>query len=651
MCGICGYVGMEDRELIVAMTDALHHRGPDDFGYHHDGDVHLGHRRLSIIDLAGGKQPMSTPDGALTIVYNGEIYNFREIRDRLAGAGVAFDTCSDTEVLLRLYEREGPAALDSLNGMFAFAVFDRRDRSLFLARDRIGIKPLCFIQLPGRFLFASETKSLLEYRGWSPQIDPASVNNYLAFRYVPGDVAMLTDVKRLPAGHYMTVRNGQLNIRQYWSPPAYQGHRPKSDQEYEEQTAHLLEASVRRRLISDVSFGAYLSGGLDSSTIVALMSQMVSSPVKTFSVGFDYEHDELSQAAFLAKHLGCDHHEIACRAEDVELLPQIVYHMDEPMGDAITIPMFQLSREAKKHVTVILTGEGGDEIFGGYLFHKVLWAGEMYRRMAPRVLRDWMITPALRMLPAGVLNTAFKYPAYLGQRGKLKALDYLGLLDPNRLHHAYEHLISLFDLREKSTLYTDDFNERLNGSYWYDAKWAKMPRDRSAPFLDHVLRLGYEHWLPDNMLLRADKVGMAHSVEARVPFLDHELVEFAAQLPPHLKLRKLVGKYILRRVASKLMPQEVTKRKKMPFYVPIENYFQQPAFQELMDELLSEASVRSRGIFRPEAVTRLRTMMHQREFLLVKQVFSLMVLELWFRIFVDRSWKVEPARGLLTSGT
>ena len=644
MCGICGFIGIEDeapnKDLILQMTDCLLHRGPDDFGYFQDNGVRLGFRRLSIIDLAGGYQPMTSPDGSLVIIFNGEIYNFQELRSELQNRGHTFSTSSDTEVLLRLYEQEGPQCLQKLNGMFAFAVYDRNKDELFLARDRIGIKPLYYLSLPGRFLFASEVKSLLSYRGWSPTINPQAIDDYLMLRYVPGDTPMFDELKRLPAGHYLIYRQGRTELHRYWEPPPYDGQVKRRDEEYLEEFAELMERSVRLRMISDVPFGAYISGGLDSSVIVALMSRFLSEPVKTFSVGFDYEHDELAEAAATAKYLGCDHHEVPCRAEDISLLPKIVYHMDEPMGDAIILPMFMLSREAKKEVTVILTGEGGDEIFGGYLFHKVMWAGEMYRRAMPKPVRDRVLMPLLSRFPVGALNLAFQYPAYLGQRGKQKALDYLNLLEPEQIDLAYRHLISLYDVRDTSRLYTAEFQAQLNNARSSAIYQPTMYPSDNGPFLDRLLRLQFDHWLPDNMLLRQDKTGMAHSIEGRVPYLDHKLVEFAMRMPPHLKLRRLTGKYILREFARELLPKEVAQRKKMPFYVPVENYFQQLSFQEMMKELLSEDSVRRRGIFRPEAVARLRNQMEQQEFMLVKQVFSLMVLELWFRIFVDRTIEV-----------
>ena len=640
MCGICGYIGIDSDQLVKQMTAKLEHRGPDDYGYFSEGGVHLGHRRLSIIDLASGHQPMTSPDGALTIVYNGEIYNYKELRAELQTLGHQFHTTSDTEVLIRLYQEEGPRALQKLNGMFALAIYDHQKQELFLARDRIGIKPLYYLLLPGRMLFASEIKSLLVYQDWTPTIRPQAIHDYLALRYIPGSKGMFAEVNRLPAGHYLIYRNGRTETHRYWQPPYYEGPYNRSDADYLEEFAELMKASVRRRLISDVPFGAYLSGGLDSSVIVALMSDMVSDPVKTFSVGFDYEHDELKQAAFTAQYLGSDHHEVACRAEDISLLPEIVYHTDEPMGDAITIPMYMLSKAAKREVSVILTGEGGDEVFGGYLFHKVMWAGDLYRRLVPHIMRDHIVKPILAKSPAAALNLAFQYPAYLGERGKLKALDYLDLLEPDQIDAAYRHLISLFDARDTGSLYSPDFQTDLDAAYALNGNKASYNIMTSGPYLNRLIHLQFDHWLPDNMLYRQDKTGMANAIEGRVPYLDHELVEFSLRLPPHLKLHRLAGKYILRQFGRQLLPPQVLKRKKMPFYVPIENYFQQPSFQEMMDELLSEASIRQRGIFQPQSVSRLRNLMKQQEFIPVKQVFSLMVLELWFRIFVDRSWSI-----------
>jgi len=624
-------MGIYDSQLIERMNNTLEHRGPDDAGLFRDADVALGHRRLSIIDLAGGHQPMETTDGSLVIVFNGEIYNFKELRDELVSKGVRFETLSDTEVLLRLYQQEGASSLKKLNGMFAFAIFDRKRRELFLARDRIGIKPLCYLELPGRLLFASDPKALLQYPDWSRDINPHAVRDYLALRYVPGQQSMFSAIQHLPPGHFMRYRDGNCEISRYWSlpSPGLGGHH--SEQSNLEELEQLLERSVSRRLIADVKFGAYLSGGLDSGLIVALMSKISNTQVKTFSVGFDYEHDELSQAAATAELLGCDHQELMFSAQDISLLPELVYHSGEPLGDAINLPMYKLAREAKKEVTVILTGEGADEIFGGYLFHKVLWAAQIYHKLVPGPIRDWLVRPLLQACPPQLLNLAFQYPAYLGGRGKQKALDYLDVINTGDQDAGYRHLISLFDNRDMQTLFTPEFEAQLQAK---SVLWT-APTDLLDPSFDQILRLQFGHWLPNNMLARADRMSMASGIEARVPFLDHELVEFAFSLPRNMKLNNLSGKYLLRKVAKRLLPKVTANRKKMPFYVPMENYFQDSNCIEMMNDLLGEQSVRRRGIFRPEAIAQLLGAIHHKEFILAKQVFSLMTLELWFRTFVD----------------
>lgn len=636
MCGICGYVGLDAApELIERMTATITHRGPDASGFFRDQDVAFGHRRLKVIDLEGGVQPMHSRDGRYVLVFNGEIYNYREIRDVLAKRGAAFHSNSDTEVLLELLIAEGPDGLNRTNGMFAFAFFDTQTRELLLARDRVGIKPLYIHERNGALRFASESKAILCDKSLDLTQNPLAIHDYLGLRYVPGTQTMFNELRRLPAGHYLRFRDGKSEIHRYWEPPLAGDGRTRTREEAYEKFAESLERAVRRRLISDVPFGAYLSGGVDSSAIVALMRRCGARRLVTFSVGFDYEHDELTQAAATARELGCEHHEIACRAEDVNLLPRIVEHMDEPMGDAINIPMFKLAEAAKREVTVILTGEGGDEILGGYLFHRVLLAGHYFQRTLPRWLRRGAIEPLLRVTPTRLLNMAFSYPAYLGDRGKLKALDYLRYVEPALLDHGYRHLISLFDDRELGSLYTPEFREQLAEAGAFDPECAFSPPRMASPFVTRMLALSYDHWLPDNMLLRTDKMSMAHAVEGRVPFLDHEFIAAAANLRASDKLTLRKGKRVLRRLVDELGLKSVATRKKMPFYVPIENYFQQPSFQELLNDLLSEESIRRRGIFEPAAIAKMREGMSRREFLFVKQVFSIGVLELWHRIFSD----------------
>ena len=628
MCGIVGFCGFAAPDLLGQMTRALTHRGPDDSGIFEEGDVALGHRRLSIIDIAGGHQPMFSPDRRYVIVFNGEIYNYQELRQTLIGRGYNFQSESDTEVLLACYAEFGVEALDRLNGMFALAIYDREEKSLFLGRDRVGIKPLYTLQVGDRFLFASESKAFCRFSEWNREVNLGALEGYLALRYVPGEETLLKGVRRLPAGHYLIHRRGETRISRYWTPPTGEvKQRYNSEDEAIEALGEQLERSVQRRLISDVPVGAYLSGGLDSSLIVALMTRQKMGQVNTFSVGFDYEHDELREAEATANLLGCKHHTIQCGPTDIDLLPEVVYHSDDPLGDPISLPMYKLAREAKKEVTVILTGEGADEFFGGYLFHKVLWLADLYTRVVPSLLRRGVVHPLLQLMPPGLLNLAFNYPASLGRRGKQKLIDFHDQLNDDDLDMRYRHLISLFDRRDTEGLFRQ---EVVAASPNLASDDAVVPRR-----FDEMLRLQFGHWLPDNMLLRQDKMSMAAGIEGRVPFLDHELIEFAFGLPRKLHIRRLVGKYCLRRFAEQLLPRTTARRRKMPFYVPVEGHFGDPRFIEMMEDLIGDEAVRRRGLFRQEAVQRLRNALHNREFILAKQVFSLMTLELWFRSFID----------------
>ena len=641
MCGICGFIGIEEEDLLERMTAALTHRGPDSEGFFRDGDVGLGHRRLSIIDVSGGRQPIANEDQSLLLIANGEIYNHLELRRELESRGHRFRTHSDNEVVLHLYEDEGPECVQRLNGMFALAIYDRVARRLFLARDRLGIKPLYYMATSSGLLFGSETKSILQYRRFTPSTRPSAIRDYLALRYAPGPGTMFREISKLPAAHYAVAdAEGNVTSHRYWKPPLIVEPLQGSDEELLEGFAERFETSIRRRLMSEVPFGAYLSGGLDSSVIVGAMSRLVSDPVRTFSVGFDYQHDELEAAAETARRFDCDHTEIHCHLSDLELLPDIVYHLDEPVGDPIIIPMYLLAREAKKRVTVVLTGEGADETLGGYLFHQALLTGRRITRYSPGWLQRGLLRPAVAMMPASLLNLAFDYPADLGQRGKTKLLDFLELLESDRLEATWRHLISLYDQREFEGLFTRDFSTALAAED--EPLTAADPEGIGLPDLNRILDIQFDHWLPDDILMKQDKLSMASAIEARVPFLDHELVEYDLSLPPRSKIRGRLNKFILRRYAAGLLPDETANRKKMPFYAPVEKFFREPGFQDLLEETLSEKRVRERGVFRPQAIAALRREMELGEFMHVKQIFSLMVLELWHQSAIDSRRIVAP---------
>lgn len=609
----------------MRMLGALRHRGPDDCGLHVEGEISVGTQRLAIIDLAGGHQPIYSDDGNLLVVFNGEIYNFRELARELEARGVQCRTHSDTEVLLRLYELWGTHCVHHLRGMFAFAIIDRRANRVFFARDRLGVKPLYYWRGAGCFVFASEIKALLEHPAVPREPDLNAINNYLALRYVPGPESLFKGICKFPSAHWMLWDRGELRFERYWSLPAAGNANARlSDREYIDRFEELFEEAVRLRMIADVPLGAFLSGGLDSSAIVAAMARQSSVPVRTFSVGFDWGGDELDMARDTARRFGCEHHEIVCRAEDFAELPRLIWHLDEPVGDAIVMPMFLLSQLARRHVTVVLTGEGADETMGGYFMHRLLNAAHYYRRLVPRPIRR-LVSAAVARLPAAALNVAFDYPAPLGERGRQRLLDYLEEVEKDDLPTEYRVSISLFGQNEQEALLTSK-----------PQRWREAVRaEEVLPPLERILRLQYAHWLPDDILMKQDKLTMANSIEGRVPFLDHKLVEFLASVPPHLKVRWTRNKIVLRYYLHRHLPGKAARRK-IPFYVPVDKYLRSGPLAEMIRICLSESSVERRGLFRWTEVKRLRQSANDGEFLYGKQLFSLLALELWFRIFIDR---------------
>jgi len=634
MCGIVGYAGFDNTDLLERMCSTVRHRGPDDDGFYRSKGVGLGNRRLSIIDIAGGHQPIKNEDGRVVVVQNGEIYNFRELFDILRKKGHHFKTRSDTETIVHAYEEFGPDFLHYLNGMFAIALYDEEHRLLLIARDRLGEKPLYYTFQNGKLVFASEIKALLEYEGLSRSPNLPLMEVYLAYRFVPGPGTLFEGIQKLPAAHRLVYSDHQIKVEPYWrmpEPPT----RFERDELYYERFGELLESSVRMRLVSDVPFGAFLSGGVDSSIVVGLMSRELKSPVKTFSVGFDSPRDEVTAARRVAQRFECDHTEVICRPADLALLPKVVWHLDEPIGDAIVLPMYLLSQAARKSVKMVLTGEGADEGLAGYFFHKVLYWHNVYQRRVPRFIRRQVVRPVLSALPARLLNMGFSYPAALGNKGKEKALRSLDELEDASCEQSYYILISLFDRKECETLW-------IRPPVAAQSVASARADNASHNYLERLLRVQYSSWLPDDILTKQDKMTMANSIEGRVPFLDHRLVEFVATLPPHLKLRGLTDKYLLRRYARTLLLNSTSRRTKQPFYMPAEKYFNCPEFRTLLRETLSEAQVRKRGLFRWEAIRELLARAGSGEFVYAKQIVSLICLELWHQIFIDRSRQMNP---------
>ncbi len=639
MCGICGYLGLDDAGLIHRMCDVLAHRGPDDQGMFIDDGVGLGNRRLSIIDVEGGHQPIHNEDESVWITYNGEIYNFERLRGELSGAGHVFYTSSDTEVIVHAYEEYGWECVNKLDGMFAFGIWDSNKQRLMLARDRLGIKPLYYTMKDFGILFASEIKALLEYDEIEKRIDHRALDDFLTFRFVPGPRTILKGVMKLQPGHILLVKDEGSEEENYWS--AHQTGRGKLlGQSSEAELLTILTESVKMRLRSDVPLGAYLSGGIDSSTIVGMMSQFLEQPVKTFSVGFGEggDIDELEYARITAEHFGTDHHELLVGEKDaIDVLPEVVWHFDEPLADPAGIPTYLMSRFAKKHVTVVLTGEGADEMFGGYMQYRIIKDGEKYLGAIPRTIRH-AVPKLVNIIPSRVLDTYFEYSSSLGQEAKNRFDAFARNIGD--LRQSYLSLISLFTEDEKRELYTRELlDETLTNRRHRDTDnqfFAGIP----GSSLQKVIVTEILTELPDDLLMKVDKMTSAWAVEARVPFLSHELVEFSLRLPDRLKLKGKTGKYILRKATRKMLPKPISRRKKHRFFVPIDHWFES-SLKELSEHLLSRDTIKRRGYFRQEYIDRVFRRFENSSLYYSRQIWNLIILEIWHKIFID----VEHSKG------
>ncbi|MFH1045766.1 MAG: asparagine synthase (glutamine-hydrolyzing) [Candidatus Omnitrophota bacterium] len=655
MCGICGFVGINDVELLKRMTDLLSHRGPDEGGIlfknnlwkwqdqnwrkaeqlplKREATIGLGHRRLSIIDLTGGWQPISNEDRTLWLVSNGEIYNYRQLRDELIAGGHRFYTHSDAEVVVHLYEEYGEDFARFLNGMFALALWDSNSQKLLLARDRIGIRQMYYTLEAGKIAFASEMKSILELPGLPKDIDEQALDEFLTFRYVPGPRTIMSRIKKLPPASILVYQEGQISISRYWQIDSEQ-YRQYNNAALIEQFYELLQDSVKLQMVSDVAVGIYLSGGLDSSAILGLMSQLAREPINSFSVGFNSRTDELDKAVGVSDQFGTAHQAAKMDAEDLWLLPTVLWHLDEPYGDLIVVPMYLLSKMASQKVKVVLTGEGADELLGGYVYQKTMYWGYLFNKMVPAVIKNNLLVNLVKITPPGLLNAFFHYPAKLGKGGKERLLGYLSRLDSPA--ESYLSLTGLFNRQDKEKLYSPGFKHRLaQNEYPENLIREHFAQPGESGYFNHLLGLEFKNWLPDNILFTQDKMAMAHGIETRVPFLDHRLVELAFALPVGLKLNKLVNdKYILRKVGAKFLNRRITQRKKQAFRVPIEDTFK-PTFEKMTREFLSADRIRQRGYFNRRYVEEL-IKNRKNDLLGNMKVATLLMLEIWFSVFMDK---------------
>lgn len=602
MCGICGIAGAPGQlvraHLLEDMCRAMSHRGPDEQGFVIRGSVALGMTRLSIIDLESGQQPVHSEDGRAWIVFNGEIYNYRELREELLGLGHRMYTKSDTEVALHAYEQWGPNCLKRLNGMFALAIWDERTRTLFLARDRMGIKPLHYVQLSGGLAFASEIKALLRLPRVTAEVDPQALADYLVLEFVPSPNTMLRAVRKLPPGHHASwcEVDRSLSVRRYWDVTLTDDEHPRGwdPDQCAKQLRDLIREVVRKELVADVPVGVFLSGGIDSSTVAAMMCELQPSGVNSFSIGFtDPSFDESNYARLVARHLGTTHHELLLEPQTVhDLIPEVTLKLDEPLADASIIATYLLSRFTREHVKVALGGDGGDELFAGYptlLAHKL---ATYYRRL-PKLLRGGLIPAAVTRLPVSFDNLSFDF----------KARRFIAGAD-HSLGERHVRWMGAFAPSDVLEILTPEMAEMLTSPPGAEPVARHLRVMGASAELTQVLYLDMKLYLENDILVKLDRASMMASLEARVPLLNVDLVEYAARLPLSLKLRGWQSKYLLKRAMRGKLPEAVLNRSKKGFGIPLARWFQGPLREFLLDTL-SESQLRQHGHFRSEVVQRL----------------------------------------------
>jgi asparagine synthase (glutamine-hydrolysing) len=640
MCGIAGFADKltgsassgqtaarleAEFSLVHRMCEVIRHRGPDDEGIHVEPGLGLGMRRLSIIDLAGGRQPIHNETSTIWIVFNGEIYNYRELRAELEAKGHRFSTSSDTESIVHAYEEWGEAAFGRLRGMFGIALWDEPRRTLFLARDRAGIKPLHYVEHGGRLYFASEIKSLLAAGAVDRRLNLAALDHYLAFLYTPRDASIFEGVRKLPPGHFLRWRDGRADVRQYWQVAAEEPFNG-TEQDAADALRAVLADAVRSHMVSDVPLGAFLSGGVDSSAVVGLMAHASPRPVQTFSIGFDEpQFDELDHARAVAKHFGTDHHEFIVRPDALSILDSLVSHFDEPFADSSAIPTWYVSEIARRHVTVVLSGDGGDELFGGY---------DRYLPH-PRVASfDRLPVPGLRTMA----NLVWPHLPH-GITGK----NFLRHVAKND-HARYIDSIAMFQCDERESLYSSDVRRQLSA----DAETAiERHFDRFAPLPLHsrMMRLDFETYLPEDVLTKVDRMSMAHSIESRVPLLDNDVIDFAATLPSGFKIANGRRKHVLKEAVRPLLPPAILDRRKQGFGVPLGVWFQ-GGLTDFFSDVLNSPRCKQRGYFEPSFTGRLirEHLAGQRDHTM--RLWQLLVFELWHRQYVDDALVGAPAANL-----
>lgn len=636
MCGICGIYYLEherrvDTATVMAMSHTLRHRGPDDAGAYLDGNIGLGHRRLSIIDLSdAGHQPMTNEHGTLWIVYNGEIYNYLELRQQLIAQGHRFRSHSDTEVILHLYEAEGPACVQRLNGMFAFAIWDSRTRTLFAARDRFGIKPFYYVHSYQAFAFASEIKALFQVGLLQPELNSDALADYLTFQFCLGDKTLFRHVYKLLPGHSLLLGpDGSLQIQPYWDLD-FTVDTDHTEEYFQHQLLRLLEDAVRLQLRADVPVGAHLSGGLDSSTLACLAAALLNAPIHTFSGGFKAgtRYDETAYARIVAEHIGAYHHEIFPEAADfVELLPQLIYHLDEPVAGPGLFPQYCVSRLAREHVKVVLGGQGGDEIFGGYIRYLIAYLEECIRGGIEGTQEEQKYVVTFESILPNLVQLQGYQPLLQHFWGE-------GLFAPPATR--YFRLID-----RSSDIRPMVVPESLNGHNGYspfEAYQDLFNNEHCHSYINRMTRFDLKTLLPA-LLQVEDRTSMAVALESRVPLLDHRIAELVASMPPKIKYQGGRSKHIFRHVVQHAVPREIAQRQdKMGFPVPLNEWYRKGIVREFVQDTLLGTRARERGMFRIEQVANLLDSEHAYG----RGVWGLLSLELWMQTFLDGNAGITP---------
>ncbi|MFD7229324.1 asparagine synthase (glutamine-hydrolyzing) [Streptomyces sp. NPDC059881] len=629
MCGVAGIATTEapDPAIVQEMCGILSHRGPDGDGFYTGENVALGMRRLAIIDVAGGNQPVFNEDRSVVAVFNGEIYNFADLRGELIGRGHRFRSNSDSECIVHLYEEHGEDLVHHLRGMFAFALWDVKRRRLLLARDRVGKKPLYYRDTGESLQFASELKALTVVDQERREVDLVALHHYLTYQYVPAPWSIFRGIRKLPPGHLLTWQSGRVHVRRYWQldfTPAG----AISEPEAAERTRELLLEATRIRMVAERPLGAFLSGGVDSSAVVAAMARTAEGPVKTFAVGFDdARFDERAHARVVARQYGTDHHEFVVNASSLDILPTLAWYFDEPFADSSAIPSFYVAKLSRAHVTVALNGDGGDESFGGYTRYALMARTARYR--APRSVHPSLGRLGRLLLENGSTRTPLRKAGI--------ALTMLGNTLPGR----YARMMSYFTPEQKHDLYTDSMRRELSGIDSYDLMARAFGASRADSLVNQLMDVDVNTYLPGDLLVKVDITTMANSLEARSPFLDHRLMEWAARLPTTLKVRGSTTKYLLKKALEDWLPPEVLYRPKQGFGVPLGHWLR-TELKDLAWDVLTDGTARSRGFFRPESV---RTLLEEHEAGAnhTRRLWALMQFELWHRRFVDQPLPDAPS--------